>query len=77
VEQPNPGAPNASLRVTTKTIDIVRSGASGTQSTSTIQVRDASGSFNVVSVDTRKSDQVPVKPVQTAPAEKAAPGKAK
>ena len=77
VEQPNPGAPNAGLRVTTKTIDIVRSGASGTQSTSTIQVRDASGSFNVVSVDTRKSDQVPLKPVQTAPPEKAASGKAK
>jgi hypothetical protein len=77
VEQPNPGAPNAGLRVTTKTIDIMRYGASGTQSTSTIQVRDAGGSFNVVSVDTRKSDQVPVKPVQTAPPEKAAPGKAK
>jgi len=70
-------AGDAGLRVTTKTIDILRSGASGTQSTSVIQVRDASGTFNVVSVDTRKSDQVPVKPVQAAPAEKAALGKAK
>lgn len=77
VEQPNPGAPDAGLRVTTKTIDIVRSGASGTQSTTTIQMRDDSGSFNVVSVDTRKSDQVPAQPVQIAPAEKAAPEKAK
>jgi hypothetical protein len=73
VEQPNPGAPDAGLRVTTKTIDIVRSGASGSQSTSTIQVRDASGSFSVVSVDTRKSDQVPAQPVEAAPAEKAKP----
>jgi hypothetical protein len=73
VEEPNPGAPNAGPRVTTKTIDIVRSGASGTQSTNTIQVRDASGSFNVVSVDTRKSDQVPAQPAQTVPAEKAKP----
>ncbi|HXP16859.1 MAG TPA: hypothetical protein VN868_07130 [Terriglobales bacterium] len=77
VEQPNPGAPDAGLRVTSKTIDIVRSGASGTQSTTTIQMRDDSGSFNVVSVDTRKSDQVPAQPVQIAPAEKAAPEKAK
>jgi hypothetical protein len=75
VEQPNPGTPDAGLRLTTKTIDIVRAGASGTQVTSTIQVRDASGSFNVVSVDTRKSDQVPAKPVQIAPAEKVAPEK--
>jgi hypothetical protein len=73
VEEPNPGDPTAGLRVTTKTIDIVRSGASGTQSTNTIQVRGASGSFNVVSVDTRKSDQVPAPQVQVAPAEKAKP----
>jgi hypothetical protein len=39
-------------------------------------MRDDSGSFNVVSVDTRKSDQVPVPPVQIAPADKAAPQKA-
>jgi hypothetical protein len=77
VEQPDPGAPDTGLHVTTKTIDIVRSGESGTQSTSTIQVREASGSFNVVTVDTRKSDQAPATPVQIAPAEKAAPAKPK
>ncbi len=89
VEQPNPGAPDAGLRVTTKTIDIVRSGPSGTQSTSTIQVRDASGSFNVVSVDARQSTQAPAQPQPTVPPadkaktaqkpapEKAAPDKAK
>jgi hypothetical protein len=76
VEQPNPGATDSGLRVNTRTIDIVRSGASGTQATTTIQMRDDSGSFNVVSVDTRKSDQVPAPPLQIAPAEKTAPQKA-
>ncbi len=70
VEQPNPGDPNVSLQVATKTVDVVRSGASGTQQTKTIQERDVNGVLNVISVETRKSDHVPTVPVRTAPSEK-------
>lgn len=67
VEQPDP---NGGLNVMTKTINIVTSGASGIQETRTIKMRDPSGSFSTVSVDTRKSDQVPAIQVQIAPADK-------
>jgi hypothetical protein len=70
VEQPNPGDPNAGLQVATKKVDVVRSGASGTQQTKTIQERDVNGVLNVISVETRKSDHVPAAPVRTAPSEK-------
>ena len=70
VEQPNPGDPNASLQVATKTVDVVRSGASGTQRTKTVQERDVNGVLNVISVETRKSDHVPAAPVRAAPSEK-------
>jgi hypothetical protein len=70
VEQPNPGNPSDSPQVTAKTKYIVRYGASGAQSTKTIQVRDGSGTFYVVSVEKRKSDQVPPAQVQTAPSDK-------
>ena len=58
LERPNPGNPDAGLQVTTKTIDIVHPETFGTQETRTIQVRNANGSFEIVSVDTRKSDKV-------------------
>ena len=70
VEQPNPGNPSDSPQVSAKTKYIVRYGASGTQSTKTIQVRDGSGTFYVVSVEKRKSDQVPAAQVQIAPSDK-------
>jgi hypothetical protein len=70
VEQPNPGEPGSGLRVTILTTDTVRPGPSGAQATRTIQVRDASGSFGVVSVDTTKSDNVHAIQVQIAPSEK-------
>jgi hypothetical protein len=71
VEEHNPGDPGAGLRVTTLSTDNVRTGPSGAQSTRTIQVRDANGSLNVVSVDTAKSDKAHAVQVQIAPAEKA------
>jgi hypothetical protein len=70
VEQPNPGDPGSGLRVTTLTTDTVRPGASGAQASRTIQVRDANGSFGVVSVDTTKSDNIHAIQVQIAPSEK-------
>ncbi|HTA47987.1 MAG TPA: hypothetical protein VK930_00935 [Verrucomicrobiae bacterium] len=70
VEQPDPGDPGGGLRVTVITSDSVRPGASGAQATETIQMRDANGSFEVVSVDTSKSDNVHAIQVQIAPSEK-------
>jgi len=57
VELPNPGNPSDGRQVHAKTKYIVLYGASGTQQTKTVQVRDGNGNLNVLSVDTRKSDQ--------------------
>jgi hypothetical protein len=59
IEQPNPTDPNGRLQASTKTKYIVQYGASSTQETRTIQAADLNGNFSVVSVETRKSDQVP------------------
>lgn len=59
VTQPNPGNPSDGLQLQTKTKYIVRYAASGTLQTKTIQVRGSDGTFNVVSVETKKSDEVP------------------
>jgi hypothetical protein len=70
VKQPNPDDPNGGLQVSTRTKYIVRYDVSGTQQTKTIQVRDINGTFNVVSVETRKSDEVPAERVPIAPSDK-------
>ena len=73
VQQVNPGDPAAGLRVTTVTVDMVRPGASGAQATRTVQARDANGtydSFGVISVDTKKSDNIHAIQVQIAPSDK-------
>jgi hypothetical protein len=69
VEQADPGDPGSGLRVTIVTTDTVRPGLSGAQATRTVQVRDANGSFEVVSVDTTKSDNIHAIQVQIAPSE--------
>ena len=69
VEQADPGDPGSGLRVTILTTDTVRPGPSGAQATRTVQVRDANGSFGVVSVDTTKSDNIHAIQVQIAPSE--------
>jgi hypothetical protein len=63
--------PGAGLQVNTKTLDTVQPGASGTQETSSIEARDVSGSFTVVSFDTQKSDNVHAIDVNIAPQNKA------
>ena len=68
VQQPNPGDPSGGLQVTTITNGNIVSGANGTQATETIQLRDANGSLDVVSVDMTKSDSAPAVQVQIAPA---------
>jgi len=70
VEQPDPGDPDAGLRVTVVSTNTSRPGASGTKSTQTIQALDPNGSLAVVAVDTTKSDASAAVQVQIAPAEK-------
>jgi hypothetical protein len=70
VEERNPDSPNGGLQVRTKTKYIVQYAASGTQQTKTVQERDVNGNFNVVSVETRKSDEAPAVKAQTAPPDK-------
>jgi hypothetical protein len=69
VEQPKPGNPNAGLQVSAKTKYTVHYAASGTEQTKTTQVSDVNSRFNVVSVQTQKSDQAHPAPV-TAPSDK-------
>jgi hypothetical protein len=58
VEQRNMVDPAAGIQVTTKTVDAVQPSPSGTRETTSIEARDVSGSFTVVSFDTQKSDNV-------------------
>jgi hypothetical protein len=70
LEQPNPGDLSSGMQVITITKDAVRTGPSGTQATRTVQVRNGSGSYDVVSVDTSKSDNTHAVQVQIAPSNK-------
>ena len=66
VEQPNPGDPHAGLRVVAIGVENARAGSSGTEVSRSVQLRDADGNFNVVSVDFSKSDQTNAVQVQIA-----------
>ena len=70
LEKLDPGDPGAGLRVTTKTLDILQPDTSGTRETRTVQVQNASGSFEVVSVDTQRSDNIHAKDVVITPQNK-------
>ena len=59
--------PAAGLQVTTKTLNTVQPSSSGTHETTSIEARDVSGSFTVVSFDTQKSDNVHAVNVEIAP----------
>src|SRR5262249_54322904 len=60
VAKRNPAEPGAPLRLTQKTIDIVRAVTAGeNEATRTLQSMDSNGDLNVVSVDMRKSDKIP------------------
>jgi hypothetical protein len=69
-KQPNPNDPNGGLQVGTRTKYTVRYAASGTDQTKTIEERDINGTLNVVSVESRKSDQPSAAQEQTVPSEK-------
>ncbi len=70
VEKADPGDPDSGLRVSIATTDTVRPGSTGARATQTIQLRDANGDFEVVSVDTSKSDNTHAVQVQIGPAVK-------
>ena len=70
VDQRNMLDPAAGLQVTAKTVDAVQPSSSGTQETTSIEARDVSGSFTVVSFDTQKSDNVHAIDVEIAPQNK-------
>lgn len=71
IEQRSLVDPAAGLQVTTKTLDTVQPSSSGARETTSIQVRDVSGDFTVVSFDTQKSDNVHAVDVEIAPQNKA------
>jgi len=70
VQQPTPGNPSDGLQVSGKTKYTVRYAASATEQTKTIQARDANGTFNVVSVQTEKSELVPPAQLPKPPSKK-------
>jgi hypothetical protein len=69
IEQLNAGDPGAGLRVSVLVDGRMVPEPSGEQSTVTIRARDVNGGFNIVSVDTTKSDQIPTIYIQQTPAD--------
>jgi hypothetical protein len=68
IEQPDPGDPQAGLGISTKKINVIISNAQGTVETHTISTRNSDEAhFTVVSVETKKTDQIPAIQVQIAP----------
>lgn len=71
VEQLNLADPGTGLLVTTRTLDVVHVGATGTRATQTVQARDVNGSFTVAFSDSQTSDNVHSVKVEIAPPKKA------
>ncbi len=59
IEQPNPGDPTEGLQVSAKKESIAHSGSASAQQPQILEIRDVNGTFNVVSVEARKLDQIP------------------
>jgi len=57
IEESDPGDPDSPLRAIAKTTDIFHSDPTGMEQTRVSQVRDVNGTFKIVVVQTRKSDQ--------------------
>ncbi len=71
VQQTNPGDPQAGLRLTQETIDIVRPGANGTAvQTSTTRTSDSNGHLNTVWIDIGHTDNPAVVKVDTTSGKK-------
>ena len=67
IEQPNLGNPSDGTRVTGRTKYVVKYAAPGTQETKTSEIRDASGNYHVVSVETQRSTQPTASQAQASP----------
>jgi hypothetical protein len=65
-EEPDPNNLN-SLRVTSKASEVAHPTPSGTQQIKTFQVRDINGTFNVITVETRKTSQASTTQAPTSP----------
>jgi len=70
VEKTNPGDPGSGLRVSVLVDGRMVPAPSGFQAKKTVRLRDLNGNFEVVEVDTTKSDKVLTIQVQQTPAEK-------
>jgi hypothetical protein len=71
IEQVDTGDPQAGLVVSTKTTNVIVSKAEGTKETDTTSARNPDNAdFSVVSIETKKTDQIPAIQVQTAPSDK-------
>jgi len=71
IDQPDPGDPQAGLGISTKITNVIVPNAQGTEETHTISVRNPDETnYGVVSVETKKTDQIPAIQVQIAPADK-------
>ena len=66
VEDRSIANPSDGIRASSKTIDIVRTGPTGTSEKRTTHMERGNGSLDAIEVDTRKSDQTPIK-VEIAP----------
>jgi hypothetical protein len=71
LEQTNGISPSDGPKVTARTKYVVQYAGPGTQQSKTVEVRDVSGNFHVVSSETQKSTQPP--PQQTQPPPKPTP----
>ena len=71
IEQPDPVDPQATMGVSTKKTGVIISNAQGTVETHTVSTRNSDeANFTVVSVETKKTDQIPATQVQIAPFDK-------
>jgi hypothetical protein len=70
VERTNPGDPGAGVRVSVLVDGRMVPASFGFQATRTVRLRDLNGNFEVVEVDTTKSDKVLTIQVQQTPAER-------
>jgi hypothetical protein len=71
IEQADPADPQATMGVSTKKTNVVISNAQGTVETHTISTRNPDeADFSVVSVETKKTDQIPATQVQITPLNK-------
>jgi len=71
IEQPNAANPSDGPKVTSRVKYVVKYAATGTQQSKTVEIRDVSGNFHVVSSETQHSTQPPAQQTQPPPSKPA------